>query len=55
MAISGGDARKLLNAIELIVKSSNNKNEIIITNKLAREIIQENLLNYDKKGKCTMT
>ncbi|NOZ47425.1 MAG: replication-associated recombination protein A [Chlorobi bacterium] len=46
---SGGDARKLLNLIELVV-STVNKNNIKITNKVVTEIVQENLAVYDKKG-----
>lgn len=49
--ISGGDARKLLNAFEIILSSEKIKNnEIIITNKSSLEIIQKNLAIYDKKG-----
>lgn len=47
--ISGGDARKLLNAIELVVQSSNEKNTII-TDALVLKIIQKNIALYDKKG-----
>lgn len=47
--ISGGDARKLYNAIELIVGTENNK-KIEITNKKALDIIQQNLAMYDKQG-----
>ncbi|MGI6718233.1 MAG: replication-associated recombination protein A [Bacteroidales bacterium] len=55
-AISGGDARKLYNAIELVVNtlynSSNNndKREITITDDIVLNLIQENLALYDKKG-----
>ena len=49
LRISGGDARKLLNALELVV-SSVNEIEIIITNKLVNSIIQKNLAAYDKSG-----
>lgn len=49
--ISGGDARKLLNALELyIYQKKVNSNKIIIDNKSVKEIIQENLAIYDKKG-----
>jgi putative ATPase len=48
--ISGGDARKLFNAIELVVKASANIDSIKITNKLALETIQQNLAIYDKAG-----
>ncbi len=46
MRISGGDARKLLNAIELVV----NKGCLIIDNKNVTEVIQQNLAFYDKQG-----
>ena len=46
---SGGDARKLLNILELVVDASEG-NDIIITNKLVEERIQENPLAYDKDG-----
>jgi putative ATPase len=49
LRFSGGDARKLLNAFELVV-SSVNENEIIITNDLVNSIIQKNLAAYDKSG-----
>ncbi len=46
---SGGDARKLLNIIELVVNSGGN-GEVIITNKKVEEILQENIATYDKQG-----
>jgi putative ATPase len=49
LRFSGGDARKLLNALELVI-SSVNENEIIITNDLVNSIIQKNLATYDKSG-----
>ncbi len=49
LRFSGGDARKLLNALELVI-SSVNENEIIITNHLVNSIIQKNLATYDKSG-----
>ncbi len=49
LRFSGGDARKLLNALELVI-SSVNENEIIITNDLVNSIIQKNLAAYDKSG-----
>jgi len=49
--ISGGDARKMLNAIELVVSYSLSENEIIeIDDKKTISIIQQNLANYDKNG-----
>ena len=47
--ISGGDARKLYNAIDLIVNTEN-KTKLEITNKITLKIIQQNLASYDKQG-----
>ena len=47
--ISGGDARKLLNILELVI-SSTNKKEIIITNNLVIKKAQQNIVRYDKNG-----
>lgn len=49
MRISGGDARKLLNALELVLNNEPNA-EIEITNHKVQTIIQQNLSMYDKKG-----
>ena len=49
MQISGGDARKLLNTLELVASSISSK-EIIITNDLVKEIAQQNIVRYDKDG-----
>ncbi len=46
---SGGDARKLLNILELVVNSES-ANPIIITNKIVTERLQQNPLAYDKDG-----
>lgn len=49
--ISGGDARKLYNALELYVYQEKvNKKKIVITNERLQKIIQENLAIYDKQG-----
>ncbi len=50
LRISGGDARKLLNAVELIVSTEIDQNPITITNEKAFNIIQEKLAIYDKSG-----
>ncbi|MBC8319674.1 MAG: replication-associated recombination protein A [Bacteroidetes bacterium] len=51
LRISGGDARKLYNALELVVyQEKTSKNEIVITNELVKTIIQKNLAIYDKQG-----
>jgi len=46
---SGGDARKLLNILELVVYAQND-GEILINNKLVTEKLQENIAKYDKSG-----
>lgn len=51
LRISGGDARKLLNALELIVNAENKAGgEIHITNQMTIRTIQQNLAIYDKTG-----
>ncbi len=46
---SGGDARKLLNILELIVEAENS-NRVVITNELVSRRLQQNPLAYDKNG-----
>lgn len=46
---SGGDARKLLNALELIV-SVDTSDHIVVTNDMVAERLQENPAAYDKNG-----
>ncbi len=46
---SGGDARKLLNVLELVVLGEESDN-IVITNKKVTDRLQKNLAIYDKKG-----
>lgn len=46
---SGGDARKLLNILELVVNSAKD-DPILITDKNVEECLQQNLLAYDKDG-----
>lgn len=51
MRISGGDARKLINALEIIATTSKKKDNVVpVDNKSALSIIQQNLSMYDKKG-----
>ena len=54
LKISGGDGRKLLNAIELVVNSLYDKDEntaeLVITNDFTTDCIQSNLVKYDKLG-----
>jgi len=53
---SGGDARKLLNTLELVVKSEASgedflpENVITITNSMVKDRLQENMAIYDKNG-----
>jgi putative ATPase len=48
---SGGDARKLLNIIELVANSFSRKNnKIVITNNMVIAKVQENIALYDKNG-----
>jgi len=46
--ISGGDARKLLNLIELICESV--ANEIVVTDELVMNVAQKHIAIYDKSG-----
>lgn len=51
MRISGGDARKMLNALELVVNSlGETDGNIEITNKDVSHVIQSKLAIYDKSG-----
>jgi len=49
LRLSGGDARKLLNMFELVVNSVDDEN-IVITNDLVEEKIQQKTARYDKTG-----
>ncbi len=46
---SGGDARKLLSALELVLSTEIDK-KIVLTNELVKSKLQANLLAYDKLG-----
>ncbi len=48
LRVSGGDARKLLNLIELISNSS--ESPISVTNDLVLKLVQQNMALYDKSG-----
>ena len=47
---SGGDARKLLNILELAIESQNDAREIVVNDRMVLEAIQQNPLAYDKDG-----
>lgn len=50
IAISGGDARKLLNVFEIIIGTFQGQKEIEITNKIVESVAQQSLARYDKDG-----
>ena len=50
LAISGGDARKILNVFEIIISSLPQNESIEITNSLVQENAQQSLARYDKDG-----
>jgi len=55
MRISGGDARKLLNALELVVNKSirhdtKERQTVNIDNQRVTDVIQQNLALYDRQG-----
>ncbi|MBX7139876.1 MAG: replication-associated recombination protein A [Chitinophagales bacterium] len=49
LRLSGGDARKLLNLLELVVETIG-KDEVEITNEVVTQIAQERIALYDKGG-----
>jgi putative ATPase len=48
--MSGGDGRKLLNLLELVVNAQVGQPEVVISNELVEEVVQKNLARYDKSG-----
>lgn len=52
LRFSGGDGRKLLNILELVIASQNKPGikEITITDKIVTDRLQENIALYDKNG-----
>ncbi len=50
MRFSGGDARKLLNVLEIVVNAQAGKTKITITNDIVTNTLQENIALYDKGG-----
>lgn len=47
---SAGDARKLLNILEIVVNSFSPRDKVIIDNKTVTSCLQENIAIYDKGG-----
>jgi putative ATPase len=50
MRYSGGDARKLLNVLEMVVDAQAGHSPVVISNAVVTESIQENMAIYDKDG-----
>ena len=47
---SGGDARKLLNILELVTDAAADKDKVVIDNKTVTSCLQDNVAIYDKGG-----
>ena len=47
---SGGDARKLLNILEIVVDANLGKSPVVIDNRSVTECLQDNVAIYDKDG-----
>lgn len=51
LRLSGGDARKLLSILDLVINvMDNNSNKIEVTNKKVMDVVQTNMLMFDKSG-----
>ena len=48
--ISGGDGRRLLNLLEMVVNSQFGAKEIVVKDELVEEVVQRNMARYDKSG-----
>ncbi|NCC62857.1 MAG: AAA family ATPase, partial [Verrucomicrobiae bacterium] len=48
--LSGGDARKLLNIIEIVISSYNEGESIVFNNDEVQKRLQKNIVLYDKNG-----
>lgn len=49
LTISGGDARKLLNLLEIVAEGVKAE-EVVVTNELVKQVAQQNIVMYDKSG-----
>ncbi len=47
---SGGDARKLYNALQLVAENSIEDGKVVITDAKVAEVIQQNMARFDKSG-----
>jgi len=50
LRLSGGDARKLLNLLELVADALSGKKQIVITDDVVMKIAQQRIALYDKSG-----
>ncbi len=50
LQFSGGDARRLHNALEIVVNASPGDGQVVITNQYVMDVIQQNMMLYDKGG-----
>lgn len=50
LQLSGGDARKMLNILELVAEFASNTEGSVIDNDLVLKIVQQNIVRYDKTG-----
>ena len=50
LKLSGGDARKLYNILEIVITYESDTTPLIITDELVTEKVQQNLARYDKSG-----
>ncbi len=50
LRLSGGDARKLLNLLEIVIQSNATDQTLIIDNALVEKTIQQKIALYDKSG-----
>ena len=50
LRFAGGDARKFLNIIELVVNAHDEGETVVFTNELVGKLLQQNPAQYDKNG-----
>lgn len=50
LRLSGGDGRKLLNLLELVVSAHVSAGPLVITDELVTTVAQQNIARYDKSG-----
>ncbi len=50
LRLSGGDARKLYNILEIVTNYESEDSTLIITDEMVQEKVQQNMARYDKSG-----